>query len=305
MSRQRSSVFIDFRVGIYVAMSLLAHRTCVAEADHWNTSIGVQTTVGDYANSVQRDQLNSRGVVASTESMQRGGVELGFNSIDVVKKQGIPTLEQTEVSASAHAFFRPAAIPGRITARIDWVGIHNNDRIGGTDGVTAQSYGLAWLTRDELRYFDLSYARSQYPFDLVVSQWTPAIGFASAQRQHWWDLRAYFIEVSRSARAAGRSSTSALEARWTYWPSHRRVFVPNNLTASVLIGRRIFAFERDLGSVTNLADLERGEWSLTAEWRLRASFSLLAQLGQRSYTNEFIADSYQLNYAYLRVTKRW
>jgi hypothetical protein len=277
--------------------------TAVA-AGEWSTTLGGQAAYGSYAGADQRDAWASAGLVLSADYLEKGGYTLGVTRTDVKGRAGTADIGQNALFASGRLNFTPDSLSGRLTARLDLHAIGNDDATGDTDGVRVVAPQASYLSFDKRSYFDLGYARSTYRNSLSVNQWTPTIGFGFNQGADWLQLRGWFIDPSNAARAQGKDSTAALETKWTHWLAPNRLGI-DNLKASLLLGERIYAVDGDAGSVSNLADIQRGGASLGAEWKLGRAGKLLLQFGQDRYRNATLADDYKSNYGYLWLSTQW
>lgn len=271
----------------------------------WTSTAGVQAVYGSYGGSVQRDKIAGYGIVITSDYLESGGFTLGLNRTDIKMKSGVRDIGQNALFASGRMHFTPDGIAGRITARMDLHVINNNDRSGDTDEVTAYAPQLSFLAYDKSYAFDLGYAHSRYLNDLRVDQWTPAFGFAMNNGADWLQLRGWFIDPSNAARAQGKNSTAALEAKFTHWFGPAKPLGLDNLRASLMVGERVYAVDGDAGVVFNLADIQRGGASLGAEWKFGGNTSLLAVFSRDRMRNATLADDYNLTSGYLWLAVPW
>ena len=79
------------------------------------------------------------------------------------------------------------------------------------------------------------------------------------------------------------------------------------MEAAVLTGERIYAVDRDTANVANLAELEKGGISLSANWRLTNSVGLVLSAGRSKFRElTFIGyNNYTQNVAWLGLIMQW
>ena len=274
-------------------------------AGEWTTTVGAQAVYGSYSGSVLRDKITGYGAVVSSDYLERGGFTLGLNRTDVKMKPGNADIGQNALFASGKLNFTPDSVAGRLTGRMDIHAIDNDDASGDTDGVKAYAPQISYLSHDKSRYFDLGYARSNYRNDLTVDQWTPTAGFALNDGADWVQLRGWFIDPSNSARAQGKGSTSALEAKLTHWFGSNKPLGLDNVRLSALAGERVYAVDPDAGAVANLSDIQRGGVGVGGEWKFGKSGSVLAILSRDNYRNATLSNDYRLTSGYVWVAGQW
>lgn len=294
------------------AASLLAGALCclaaapVFASGEWTSTLGVQGVYGGYSGALQRDSMSGYGLFLSSDYLEQSGYTLGLNHTDVKAKGGVADTSQNALFVSGRTHFTLDKLPGRLTARLDLHAIDNDDATRNTDGVKAIAPQVSYLSFDKRHYFDLGYAHSSYKNDLSVNQWTPTAGFGLNDGADWLQLRAWFIDPSNPARAQGKSSTTALEMKWTHWLAANAARI-DNVKLGLVAGERVYAVDGDAGSVANLADINRGGVSLGAEWKLGKTSTVLAMIGQDRFRNASLApaNDYTLNYAYLWLSGQW
>ncbi len=249
-------------------------------AGPWTFKLTPQVVYGAYTGSPTRDRMAGVGLFLDGQHSHRGGFVLGFNHGEYLFKPGNPDIRQNEVFTSGRFSFSPAGLPGKLTARIDYQYLDNDDPTRATDGVHVVAPQLSFLSADKTWYLDLGYARSDYADStllaggLTVHQWTPTVGFGLNQGFDWVQLRAYVIDSSNPARSQNKDATGALEVKWFHYFT-RGGWTPERIQLGALAGNRIYAVDGDAAVVYNLADLQKGSVSLNVQWGLGKSTSLM------------------------------
>lgn len=276
-----------------------------AYADSWYFNAAASVTGGSYKNSILRDKLSEGGLTISGDYLDQGGVTAGYGKTRIDMKNGITATDQENLLLSGRMHFRPDALPGRLTVRLDGHRVNNNDVSGDTDRVFVVAPQVGWLSHGENLYVDLGYASSHYQNQLSVHQYTPTIGFGFNAGADWIQLRSYRISGLNPARASGKSSTSALDAKWTHFFTPQSALAPASLTLGVAAGERIYAVDMDAQSVANLADLNRGAASLGLAWNITKSAKLFVLAGQSRFRNVALVNDYKLNVGYANLSIGW
>ncbi|MGQ0708659.1 MAG: hypothetical protein ACT4NV_02810 [Rhodoferax sp.] len=259
-------------------------------------------TTGRYASSEDRSYLIERGLSLSAEYGTTGGISLGWNNAYVAFHSGAYT-DQYSNSLSGHYNFAIPSAPGRWSARLDLHGIHNNDASGDTDKVRALAPQVSWASTDGQLYADLGYARTLYQNDLSATQYTPTFGFALNDSYDWVQLRGYFISGLSPARAAGKSSTTATEIKWTHYTSGSDfALMPASFSVGLLGGERLYAVDMDSQSVSNLADIHTGTANLGMVWKLGKQANLFVLVGQARFRKVSTDNNYMLNVGHATFT---
>lgn len=271
----------------------------------WNIKAAAQGTYLGYSNSQYRDSLHEEGAVISADYLDEGGITAGYTHSEINFKNNLPRIDQNAYFLSARKHFYFDAIPGKITLRADGHFLDNTDVTNDTDNVNAWATQASFLSYDKKYYVDFGYARSHYPNNLHVDQYTPTLGLGLFDGDGWLQLRGYLIETSNPDRAQGLSSTQAAEIKYTHWLTPASYFKPSNLQIGGLAGRRVYAVDMDAGSVANLADVQTGSVTAGAEWKLGDHGKLLLLGGQNFYKNRTLGDSYQGAFGYLNASVAW
>ncbi|MBI5331669.1 MAG: hypothetical protein HZB71_13790 [Betaproteobacteria bacterium] len=271
----------------------------------WSLNGEMNASGGTYSGSQLRDRVSGYGATLSADYLERGGLTLGLSRSFVKMKPGSNDIKQSSVFTSGRMHLTPDSLPGRLTLRLDLHKVDNDDVSRDTDEVSAYAPQVAWLSPDRQTYMDLGYAKSRYQNNLKVTQYTPTFGKGLNDGADWMQFRAYLIDMSNAARAQGKSATFALESKWTHWFGPKGPIGLDNVRAGLLLGSRVYAVDPDGGSVSNLADSQRGDFNVAGEWKLGQSSSILAILGHGRFRNATLSNDYTLNYGYVSWSGKW
>lgn len=321
-TRKRPNHWIIASRGAWFALSLMACTTAYGEmeekgpetslSDLWTLKVMPQLTYTVYNNSRMRDRMRIGGVYVDAQYLEKGGFTVGVTHTELQMKGDAPTLRQDNGYLSGRLNFTPDLLPGRLTLRMGLYLADNNDATNESNGVRVFAPQLSFLNLDHSRYFDLGYAHSSYDDSIVdngslsMDQWTPTVGVSFNQGYDWLQLRGYIIHYSNALRAQNRSSSISLEAKWTHYPAPSD-WMPKQILAGVLLGRRLYAVDGDSGSVYNMADMQLGGVLLGAQWKLASKTNLLVQGGHDRYEELFgeIATKYSSSYLYTGLITQW
>ncbi len=282
------------------AMSQLAYA-----AEPWVVNASTSVTRGAYSGSVLREALTETGIMVAAESPDVGGVTVGYGKTWVQMKNTAPTTNQNNLLLAGRVHIHPEVFSGRLTTRIDVHRITNNDATGNTDNVKVLAPQVSWLSSNGSAYADMGFSRSNYENQLTVNQYTPTLGFGFNERAEWVQLRGYLIRGLNPSRAAGKSNTSAVNAKWTHFFASTSRMAPSSLTASITMGEQIYAVDMDAQSVSNLGDVNKGAASLGLTWNVAKSSTLMFLLGQSKFRNVALLNDYSLNVGYLNFSTSW
>ena len=277
-----------------------------AQADEaWYVSTTLQSAVGDYAGSLQRESFVSGGVVLSADYLERAGLTLGYTRTHVSFVPGISSTEQDALFGSGRIKLTPDGVLGTLTLRLDGHYVDNNDLSGNTDNVGAIAPLVSFLPYSKKYYVDLGYAHSVYQNNLKVDQLTPTLGLGLNDGSDWLQLRGFLIKPSNASRAQGKEDTLGLEGKWTHWLAPGNLLWLDNARLGGMVGERIYTVDPDGGSLSNLADVQKGGVSFGAEWRVSDETNLLLMASHDWYENLSIADPYRSASAYFSLTREW
>ena len=271
--------------------------------DEWKIKTDLQGSYGNYGNSVLRKYTWSTGLFITADYLDSIGFTMGYSRTDVNYKLGIERLSQDSYFGSVRKHLTLGNLT-RVTFRVDGHLINNNDPTNGTDEGAIVAPQISYLNADKNLYFDLGYAYSLYAGDLNLNQWTPTIGIGFNQNSDWLQLRGYFIYSSNAQRTQGKEDTYAVEAKYTHHFAANPIKI-SRLQVMGLAGERMYAVDGDAGSVYNLADTQKGSFSLSGAWDLNNAWSLLLIGGLEFYENGDIGDDYSNRYVYFNINKNW
>jgi hypothetical protein len=279
--------------------------TPFAHAESWYLNATGSATEGAYSGSALRDRLSEQGIRLSADYLEQGGITTAYSHTRISMKNGVQATEQNNLLLSGRLNFRPDALPGRFTVRLDGHRITNNDATRNTNDVSVIAPQLSWLSKSETLYADLGYADSRYQNQLSVRQYTPTLGIGLNGGSDWVQLRGYLISGMNPTRAAGKSSTSAIDTKWTHYFAPRSALIPTSATLGVTAGERIYAVDMDAQSVANLADLDKGGASLGLGWNVNKHTKVFALVGQTKFRNEALGNDYRLNVGHASLSIDW
>jgi hypothetical protein len=285
-----------------IGITSMSHQ---AHAAPWYFNAAADVTEGSYKDSILRDKLSESGITISGDYLDQGGVTTKYSKTRVSMKNSATATDQKTLLLSGRLHFRPDAFPGRLTVRLDGYRITNNDVTADTDRVAVVAPQVGWLSKGENLYVDLGYASSRYQNQLSVRQYTPTIGFGFNTGADWIQLRSYQIRGLNPDRAAGKSSTSGLDMKWTHFFTSQSALVPTSLTLGVATGERIYAVDMDAQSIANLADLNKGAATLGLGWNITKSAKLFVLAGQSRFRNVALSNDYKLNVGYASLSLDW
>ncbi|MDA8328005.1 MAG: hypothetical protein M0Z83_03405 [Betaproteobacteria bacterium] len=289
----------------FIALPTLAH------ADAWSFTATPNTTQGTYSSSQQRSTFADYGIGISADYLDQGGIQVSYSNTLIGETSGLTNINQNNYMVSGHLNFHPDALPGQVTVRLDDYVIDNNyqntsiqqpnyDPTSRSNVVATQ---ISWLNNDKTLYADLGYANSPYQ-GFTVQQYTPTFGFAFDQAYDWLQLRGYMIS-GLQASTAGKTSTNALETKWTHFFVSQSAWVPSSVTVGITLGEQDYAVNMDAQQVANLADLSQGADTIGLNWNLSKSTKLFVLGGQSRFRYVAGANDYQLNFGYAGLTYAW
>lgn len=302
-------------------------------AENWFWQGSGQLLLKGYSGSVELDALLGVAGLVTADYLDQGGVKFGYHVNRSVYQTGGGRLREyvdqqlLYASGSLHRF--PDYLPGRISYRLDAYVGHDQryfETITSTSGMGGSSIRLRYTEQDnywalnpiiaflnyrKTFYADLGYAFSRYHStesgedDVEISQWTPTLGLGINQGYDWLQLRAYYIELSRSNRVADLRDTTALQVGWTHWFGSVAPLGMHSLQLIGLAGERIYAVDSDAAALVNVPDRQTGLLALAAQWQSGEKNTVLLQAGYESYHSSLLDDRYQSLYVYASIARRW
>jgi hypothetical protein len=288
--------------------------TAATAADKFSFKVIPGIFYGRYDGSQYRDQIHGANVNVEGQLTNKWRFAAGYERTRILYKFGLPAYQQDAVFLSGHTSYTPQSPVGTYTFRLDYHYVSDDDGKSSADNARVIAPQISYKRRNSSLYLDLGYADSRYgtcsfvPGALRIRQWTPTLGIALTQNAtNWLKLRGYFIHSDNPSRSQHKKHTTAWEAKYSYYPMSRYRLIPLYIEASAVAGERIYAVDRDTASVANLADLEKGGISLSAQWRLTTTVGLLiagnrTQFREQTYFgyNDYIQQS-----AWLGLVMQW
>lgn len=293
------------RIGLLLLGSALLPLPSLAQADTWFFHATPSATTGSYQDSLLRDTVTETGLRLSADYLDQGGLTTGFSKTWIGMQDAGTDIEQNNLLLSGRWNVWPDSLPGRVSLRLDGHHITNNDLTGDTDDVSVLAPQISWLSSDETLYADLGYAWSDYQNQLEVHQFTPTLGYGFNAGADWIQVRGYLINGLNPARAAGNTSTQALDTSWTHYFAAQSRLVPASLSLGLGLGERIYAVDMNAQSVANLADINQGSATLGLTWNLARNTQLTLLGGQSRFHNAALNNDYSLNLGYASLSMRW
>jgi len=289
--------------GLLAGLVAMQQQSFAAEGD-WSVKTDMQALYGNYSGSASRSSLASGGLILSSDYLEKGGFSLAANYTRLAFKTG-NNINQQGYYANVRYNLNFDALPGSVTLRLDGHLVNNNDVTGNTDNVKVVAPQISFINYAKTFYIDLGYARSSYQNNLNVDQFTPTLGFGFNGGADWLQLRGFFIKPSNALRAQNKSSTAAVDVKWSHWFAPGSWHHLEKMQLGGLVGERIYTVDNDAAAVYNLADIQRGSFSLALQWRLAESVSLMLMGGNEAYINNTIGDNYDNRFVYLDISKIW
>ncbi len=289
--------------GLIAGVMSLQQLSLAADGD-WSVKADVQALYGNYSSSLQRSSLSSGGLILSADYLEKGGFSVAANYTRLAFKAG-NNINQQGYYANARYNLHFDALPGPVTFMLNGHLINNNDITGNTDNVNVVAPQVSFINYAKTFYIDFGYAHSTYKNNLNVNQFTPTIGVGFNDGADWLQVRGFFIKPSNRLRAQNKSSTTAVDVKWSHWFAPGSWHHLEKMQLGGLFGERIYAVDNDAAAVYNLADIQRGSLSLALQWRLAESLSLMLMGGNERYLNNTIGNSYNNRFAYIDISKSW
>ena len=283
-------------------------------ADTLALKLSAQGMYMGYSGSPTRANLTSSGVLLDMQYLDRGGILAGGDYTTLRAKGAGQSITQNSAFVAGYVHMTPDSLPGRLTLRMDLLGVSNNDRTNETDQVRLWAPRLSYLSRGKSFYLDAGYADSRYGDSinpargtLHVKQWAPAVGFGFNQNADWLQFRLYDIRNTNALRSANKTRTTAVEASWTHY-FKAGGWMPELVQFGVLGGERMYAFDPDTQVVYNLTDLQKEGVTLGARWKLGGNTRLHLSTGHNRYESPAAgtpATHYTGTYGYAGLSFQW
>lgn len=287
------------------ASLLLATPPLAALADSWTFTATPSATAGRYEQSALRHRYAERGLMLSGEYLDQGGLTLGYSQSTVAMNDASPSIEQRNRVLSAHKFLWFDALPGKVGLRLDRHRLDNNDTSATTNHVDVLAGQLSWLSSDGLLYVDLGHARSRYPNQLSLRQYTPTLGVGLNGGSDWIQWRSYLIFSNNAARSAQLTHTRAPDWKWTHFLAGTNPWLPDTFTLGWRAGKTFYAVDMDALSVANLADLATHSTSLGLSWRIDTHAKAYLQLSKNRFRQVDLNNDYRIDSGYAGLSLNW
>jgi len=288
----------------------------------WYSRGSVEGLLGNYSGSAERDDWGALRLLWQADYLERASVFVGYEYSHISFNPEFlghgqhgrwsgNSVNQNLFNAGYAHNATPDAVGGRFGLRLDGYVLTSEDEAGDSSSAWVIAPQVSWLNQSQSLYFDLGYAYSSYADDpsagdFDVSQLTPTVGFAASDDGHnWVQLRGYFVHSFETVATIGRSSTSAVEAKFTRNSREDGWLGIQRWRLGALVGSRMFAVDPDIRTVYSLTDEQGTSAFAGADWSLGESLNLMVTVGTESYSNAAISDDYRSNYVSLVLGATW
>lgn len=250
-------------------------------------------TYGSYSGSQVRDNLlkETLNLSYTSEDYTAGGT-IHFENVTLENNRGYADIDQNQYGISGYRAFLVDGI-GYIGGRVDLQYLDSDDSL--TDSTAVPYFAMTFKSLDGKYYFDAGYSYSNYDAP-DIDQYTGTVGISLFDGWLWSQTRLFYIDASEKTQ--GENSTLAVEERLSYY------VIPQKLTVSVygLVGKRLFAYDPDIFSVYNLADVQQGSFGGTVSYQINTAWSILSDITYESYENDDLNDDYSITYFTVGLT---
>lgn len=248
--------------------------------DAWTLNAAITTMTGSYKDSLTMSQQHGPGIRLRGEYQKQWGVSAGLQSTRIDMKPMTQTATQDQDNWLLSGYMHSASDfqPGRWTLQLDAHQIHNDAKVGNSDGVRVIAPQVSWLSYSLPLKLDLGYARSSYHDMATVHQISTGLGFGFNSQQNWVQIRGYAINNLDRGYALGQPSTRATEFKLTQFLPRGNPFVPTSITLGVESGKKIYSVDMLTQTVYNLPMVNEGSKNIAATWQLSSGtdFTLFA-----------------------------
>ena len=227
-----------------------------------------------------------------------------------------------------HSWF-PESLPGKLSLSLH--SYQGSDRSGQTtsgntppqsnssnlrvssfiDSLDIYNPVLSFMNYRKTFYIDVPFSHSTYSSSdstidkLKVKQWSPAIGTAFNNQYDWIQLRAYSIDLSNDSRTPGIDHTNAYSLSWSHWFDKQPGTSLNQLTISVLNGKRLYAVDHESRKIYNLTDMQTASLTIGAVWNKNTDSDWYMYFGYEQYKDVSTSERYNSVYVYTGLLTRW
>jgi hypothetical protein len=248
--------------------------------DDWKLSTALTTMTGNYRDSMTMNNQHGNGLRLTGENQQQWGLTVGLQStrIDMKPMSQTATQDQDNWLLSGYRHAPSTFQPGRWTMQLDGYQIHNDAKVGNSDGVRVIAPQLSWLSANRPLKLDLGYANSSYRDTVTIHQLSAGIGFGFNNQQNWAQVRGYAINNLDPRYALGYANTRSTEFKLTQFLPRDIRFAPTSITLGIETGKKIFGVDMLTQTVYNLPMVNKGNKNIAATWPFSSStdFTLFA-----------------------------
>jgi hypothetical protein len=313
-------------------MALPGQMPSAVAGEIWSVKLTPQILLANYSGSERRDSMLSYGAFISADYLDSGGVTFGYNQTDVEgKNRTDPDIDESVFYISGKYHYFPGVLPGKLTFRLDAYSVEDKSTttqtVGGgggmggrvitssssfIDDITAWQTLVAFINYEQTYYLDLGYAYSSYDYDAdsglsdnTVYQFTPTVGFAWNERYDWLQARGYFIFLDHGDNTDDKSTSQAVEFKWTHWFEPDALLHLHNATATLLAGNRLFPIDPDAAAIYSVTDYQNSSASVALRWHPTEQTYVMLMGGYDRYTNLDINNDYSSFYGYANLSFNW
>lgn len=183
--------------------------------------------------------------------------------------------------------------------------------INSTNDIVVVYPQISYMNYKKTFYADVGYAGSRYRYNdnqaenVDVDQWTATVGFAWNNQFDWLQTRVFSMHLSNGAQTGGETSGGALELKWTHWFSINAAEGVDNITTSLMAGKRFFTVDPDSHVVFSISDQQTASISLAVQWKMSGRSKITTVVGLDAYEDIAIQDQYTSGYIYFNLTNQW
>lgn len=261
--------------------------TSMAEED-WKINTAVTAMTGNYTDSLTMNSQHGTGLRLTGVFKEQWGITAGLQStrISMTPITQTSTQNQDNWLISGHIHAPSSTWPGRWTFQLDAHRIHNDAKLGDSDGVRVIAPQVSWLSSSSPFKLDLSYARSTYKDSANTNQISTAVGWGFNRNQNWLQARTSIISNLDPMRSLGQSATHGSDFKLTQFLRAEAPWVPSSITLGLERGKKYHAVDMVTQTVYNLPMRNEGGENIAASWRISARSELNIQAAKNRYFAE-------------------
>jgi hypothetical protein len=244
--------------------------------DDWKLSSALTTMTGNYKDAMTMNNQHGSGLRLTGDYQQQWGITAVLQStrINMMPMTQTATQDQDNWLLSGYLHAPSAFQPGRWTLQLDGYRIHNDAKVGNSDGVRVIAPQVSWLSAHRPLKLDLGFARSSYRDNATIHQFSAGIGFGFNSQQNWAQIRGYAINNLDPRYALGYANTRSTEFKLTQFLPRDIRFAPTSITLGVETGKKIFGVDMLTQTVYNLPMVNKGSENIAATWQLTSNTDL-------------------------------